>query len=78
MADYSVGERALEDFKKDDINKHSSMFFKVETVLGKHALVAESAVVGFPHEVKGESICAFVTLKEQAGNELKNDPQKQV
>ena len=39
--------------------------------------MAESAVVGFPHEVKGESICAFVTLKEEAGNELKHDRQKQ-
>ena len=35
--------------------------------------VAESAVVGFPHDVKGEGIYVFVTLKEgfQPSDELK-------
>jgi acetyl-CoA synthetase len=28
-----------------------------------HPAVAEAAVVGYPHEVKGNAICAFVTLK---------------
>ena len=51
---------------------------QVETVIAGHELVAESAVVGFPHEVKGESICAFVTLKEEAAKVLKNDVGKQV
>ena len=47
-------------------------------MIAGHELVAESAVVGFPHEVKGESICAFVTLKEEAAKVLKNDFEKQV
>ncbi len=29
-----------------------------------HEAVAEAAVVGFPHEIKGEGIAAFVTLRE--------------
>jgi len=60
-----------------NITGHRLGTAEVETVLGKHELVAESAVVGFPHDVKGESICAFVTLKDQAAKDLKNDSAKQ-
>ncbi|XP_076441551.1 acetyl-coenzyme A synthetase 2-like, mitochondrial isoform X2 [Babylonia areolata] len=38
---------------------------EVEDVLDDHPDVAESAVVGFPHDVKGEGIFAFVVLKEE-------------
>ncbi|MGB0739140.1 MAG: AMP-binding enzyme, partial [Planctomycetaceae bacterium] len=31
--------------------------------------VAEAAVVGFPHEIKGEGICCFVTLKTGDGDD---------
>ncbi len=37
---------------------------EVESALVDHPSVAESAVVGKSHEIKGESIAAFVTLKE--------------
>jgi acetyl-CoA synthetase len=37
---------------------------EVESALVNHAAVAEAAVVGMPHEIKGEAIAAFVTLKE--------------
>jgi acetyl-CoA synthetase len=37
---------------------------EVESALVDHFSVAESAVVGKKHEIKGESIAAFVTLKE--------------
>lgn len=30
----------------------------------EHADVAEAAVVGFPHEIKGQGIYAYVTLKD--------------
>ena len=33
-----------------------------------HKLVAESAVVGFPHPVKGEGVYAYVVVKEVAAN----------
>jgi len=35
----------------------------VESALVAHPSVAEAAVVGFPHPVKGEGIYAFVTVK---------------
>jgi len=37
---------------------------EVESALVSHRAVAEAAVVGVPHEVKGEAIAAFVTLKD--------------
>ena len=35
---------------------------EVESALVLHPAVAEAAVVGFPHDLKGEGIYAFVTL----------------
>ncbi len=36
---------------------------EVEAILNAHAAVAESAVVGVPHEVKGQEVVAFAVLK---------------
>jgi acetyl-CoA synthetase len=45
---------------------------EVESALADHPAVAESAAVGVPHEVKGESIWCFVVTKPgaQLGDEL--------
>ena len=37
---------------------------EVESALVDHPKVAEAAVVGRPHELKGQAVAAFVTLKE--------------
>ena len=37
---------------------------EVESALVDHPSVAEAAVVGRPHEIKGQALAAFVTLKE--------------
>jgi acetyl-CoA synthetase len=50
----------------DDVLKvsgHRLGTAEIESALVKHPAVAETAVVGFPHEIKGEDIYAFVTLK---------------
>jgi acetyl-CoA synthetase len=36
---------------------------EVESALVAHSAVAEAAVVGYPHDIKGEGIYAYVTLK---------------
>ena len=41
---------------------------EIESALVANPLVAEAAVVGKPHEVKGEAIVAFVVLKGQRPN----------
>jgi acetyl-CoA synthetase len=50
----------------DDVLKvsgHRLGSAEIESALVKHEAVAECAVVGFPHKIKGESIYVFVTLK---------------
>ncbi len=37
---------------------------EVESVLVEHPAVAEAAVVGRAHELKGQAVCAFVTLRD--------------
>ena len=44
---------------------------EIESALVLHNAVAESAVVGFPHEIKGQGIYAYVTL--MAGEEYTDD-----
>jgi acetyl-CoA synthetase len=48
---------------------------EIESALVSHATVAEAAVVGRPDEIKGQGVCAFVTLKThvQATPALKNE-----
>ena len=36
---------------------------EIESALASNSLVAEAAVVGKPHDIKGEAIVAFVVLK---------------
>ncbi len=45
-----------------NISGHRMGTAEVESALVAHAHVAEAAVVGFPHEVKGQGIYAYVTL----------------
>src|SRR3546814_8055047 len=46
---------------------------EVESALVLHEAVAEAAVVGFPHDIKGQGIYAYVTLNsgEEASDELR-------
>src|SRR4029450_2081479 len=57
---------------------------EVESALVDHPSVAEAAVVGRAHEIKGQAIAAFVTLKEgkqgaeEHANPLKDDVMKKI
>jgi acetyl-CoA synthetase len=46
-----------------NVSGHRLGTMEIESALVAHPLVAEAAVVGRPHEIKGEAIFAFVTLK---------------
>src|SRR5210317_45422 len=50
-----------------NVSGHRMGTAEVESALVSHNKVAEAAVVGFPHEIKGQGIYAYVTLI--AGNE---------
>jgi acetyl-CoA synthetase len=47
-----------------NVSGHRLGTVEVEAALASHACVAEAAVVGMPHDIKGQGIYAFVTLKE--------------
>ena len=49
---------------------------EVESALVAHPKVAEAACVGYPHDIKGQAIYAYVTLK--AGNEPTEELRKEL
>jgi len=50
-----------------NVSGHRLGTAEVESALVSHPAVAEAAVVGFPHPLKGEGIFAFVTLTKSDG-----------
>ena len=80
---YLAGDGAVRDAKSgyftimgriDDVlnvSGHRLGTMEIESALVANELVAEAAVVGRPHDVKGESIIAFVVLKSERPNSEK-------
>jgi acetyl-CoA synthetase len=60
-----------------NVSGHRLSTMEVESALVHHPAVAEAAVVGKPHEITGQAVCCFVTLKkgewnhEELGKELR-------
>ncbi|MBC6961409.1 MAG: acetate--CoA ligase [Nitrosomonas sp.] len=48
-----------------NVSGHRLGTMEIESALVAHPLVTEAAVVGKPHEIKGEVVVAFVTLRER-------------
>ena len=59
-----------------NVSGHRIGTAEVESSLVSHAKVAEAAVVGYPHEIKGTAIYAFVTLN--AGEEGSDEVRKEL
>jgi acetyl-CoA synthetase len=57
-----------------NVSGHRLGTAEIESAINEHAAVSESAVVGFPHDIKGQGIYAYVTLN--AGKEP-SDAMKQ-
>ncbi len=49
-----------------NVSGHRLGTMEIESALVANPLVAEAAVVGKPHEIKGEAVVAFVVLKEKS------------
>jgi acetyl-CoA synthetase len=58
-----------------NVSGHRLGTAEVESAINQHDAVAESAVVGFPHDIKGQGIYAYVILREgaEASDELKKE-----
>jgi acetyl-CoA synthetase len=76
---YFTGDGALRDEdgyyritgRVDDViivSGHNLGTAPIEDAINEHALVAESAIVGFPHDIKGNALYGFVILKEEHTN----------
>ena len=59
-----------------NVSGHRIGTAEVESALVSHATVAEAAVIGYPHDIKGQGIYAFVTLK--TGIQKSEDLKKQL
>jgi acetyl-CoA synthetase len=72
---YFTGDGALRDAKGnyritgrvDDViivSGHNLGTAPIEDAINEHPVIAESAVVGFPHDIKGNALYGFVSFKE--------------
>ena len=72
---YFPGDGALRDKsgnyritgRVDDViivSGHNLGTAPIEDIIDEHPLVAESAIVGFPHDIKGNALYGYVTLKD--------------
>ena len=59
-----------------NVSGHRLGTAEIESALVAHAKVAESAVVGMPHEIKGQGVAAYVTL--QAGEAETEELRKEL
>ena len=59
-----------------NVSGHRMGTAEVESALVAHPKVSEAAVVGFPHDVKGQGIYAYVTLME--GEETSEELRKEL
>jgi acetyl-CoA synthetase len=58
-----------------NVSGHRLGTAEIESALVAHETVAEAAVVGYPHDIKGQGVYAYVTLKSgvEATDQLRKD-----
>jgi acetyl-CoA synthetase len=67
-----------------NVSGHRLSTMEIESALVRHPAVAEAAVVGKPHEITGQAVACFVTLKggnwnhEELGEELRKWVAKEI
>ena len=59
-----------------NVSGHRLSTIEVESALVSHDNVAECAAVGRPHEIKGQAICVFVTIKDGTPDDAMRDVLK--
>ncbi|SHG36346.1 acetyl-coenzyme A synthetase [Salegentibacter echinorum] len=86
---YFTGDGALRDEvgyyritgRVDDViivSGHNLGTAPIEDAINEHPAVAESAIVGFPHEVKGNALYAYVILKEAGESRNQDNLRKEI
>src|SRR5690606_33419223 len=86
---FSTGDVALRDEvgyyriigRADDIvivSGHNIGTAPIENAINLHPAVAESAVVGYTHDIKGNALYGFITLKPDGTDRVKDDLRKEI
>jgi len=86
---YFTGDGALRDEvgyyritgRVDDViivSGHNLGTAPIEDAINEHQAVAESAIVGFPHDVKGNALYAYVILKETGESRNHENLRKEI
>lgn len=86
---YFTGDGALRDEvgyyritgRVDDViivSGHNLGTAPIEDAVNEHPAVAESAIVGFPHDIKGNALYGYVILKETGEGRDHNNLRKEI
>ncbi|WP_242131455.1 acetate--CoA ligase [Aestuariivivens marinum] len=86
---YFTGDGALRDEvgyyritgRVDDViivSGHNLGTAPIEDAINEHPAVAESAIVGFPHDIKGNALYGFVILKDVGETRDQNNLRKEI
>ncbi|MBT3587079.1 MAG: acetate--CoA ligase [Flavobacteriaceae bacterium] len=60
------------------VSGHNLGTAPIEDAINEHPAVAESAIVGFPHDVKGNALYGYVILKETEEGRLHDNLRKEI
>ena len=60
------------------VSGHNLGTAPIEDAINEHPAVAESAIVGFPHDVKGNALYGYVILKETGESRDKDNVRKEI
>lgn len=60
------------------VSGHNLGTAPIEDAINEHQAVAESAIVGFPHDVKGNALYGFVILKESGESRVRDNLRKEI
>lgn len=86
---YFTGDGALRDAvgyyritgRVDDViivSGHNLGTAPIEDAINEHPAVSESAIVGFPHDIKGSALYGYVTLKETGASRDHDNLRKEI
>ena len=86
---YFTGDGALRDEvgyyritgRVDDViivSGHNLGTAPIEDAINEHPAVAESAIVGFPHDIKGSALYGYITLKDTGESRNHNNVRKEI
>ena len=86
---YFTGDGALRDEvgyyritgRVDDViivSGHNLGTAPIEDAINEHQAVAESAIVGFPHDIKGSALYGYITLKDSGEDRNHDNVRKEI